>query len=176
MPGTSSLAGGVSHTSLTAHERHAAQQVLDKLKHGTGSGLQLSGVMASATVSSGSAHSQLMSKTGLGASTLIHGYGNDTFMGGVRSSSPVMAAHIGNDTVVSGSSVGSRSGTDSMGARGAQHFALSSDTVNIAGATAAGMQAAEHKDTTRGHTVSLGEKTTVTIAGLSAHDITKLHH
>jgi len=162
---------------LSRAERQAAQNVLDKLKtSGTGIGSHLDGSAQSATVFGGSSVKAIE----LGASTLIHGQGRDTFVGGGRSVPTNALAHIGSDTVVSGSATtlggrGSVAGPSS--GHGSQHFSLSGDTINIAGATAEGVKAAHPKDaTTSAHTITLADKTTITIAGLSSHDITKLQH
>jgi hypothetical protein len=99
-------------------------------------------------------------------------------MGGVRTTLPTHGLSIGNDTVVSGSTtkLGMHGRADTFAGRGAQHFSLSSDTINVAGATAASVHTEQKHGKASAHTVKLGEKTTIKIAGLSAHDISKLHH
>jgi hypothetical protein len=98
-------------------------------------------------------------------------------MGGVRSAPLRPTLSVGGDTVISGSTARLGGHTpEGFGARGAQHFALSSDTINVAGATAVGIQTGHTHSTTSTHTITLADKTTIKIAGLSAHDISKLHH
>jgi hypothetical protein len=165
--------------NLSAAERHAAHQALAKLKSpGTALGSHLGGAMESATVSSGSPLFHGPQRVELGASTLLSAQGSDTFLGGVRSIPPTSGVSIGNDTVVSGSTtkLGMHAASETLANRGAQHFALSSDTINVAGATAASIQTGVAHGTTHTHTVTLADKTTIKIAGLSAHDISKLHH
>jgi hypothetical protein len=170
------VTGGATHglAVLNHAEREAAKNALAKLKTlGGGLGSHLAGSAESATVYGGS-----VKTTGLGASTLIHGQGRDTFMGGARSVPTHSLANIGNDTVVSGSAtkLGGRT-ADSFGGHSAQNFVLSSDTINIKGATAEGVKATRPEDAkTSTHTVTLADKTTVTISGLSQHDVGKLTH
>src|SRR5579863_10269652 len=102
MLGTATLAGSARHAlaNLSDAERQAAHRALAKLNQpGHGLGAHLSSITESATVSSGSLYSQDLKTAGLGASTLIHGQGSDTFIGGVRGAAPTFAAGIGNDTV-----------------------------------------------------------------------------
>jgi hypothetical protein len=169
-----SISGGATHglAVLSHAEREAAKSALAKLKTlGKGLGSHLG--TESATVFGGASF-----KTGgLRASALVHG-GNDTFKGGARSTPTRALAHIGNDTVVSGSAttLGGRTHTGGV-AGSAQHFHLSSDTINIKGATAEGVKAAHPDHAKAGaHTVTLADKTTVTISGLSHHDVGKLTH
>jgi hypothetical protein len=175
MTGMASLQGGAHHglASLTHAEREAAQNALSKLK---GSGrMQLDGSIRSATVYSGAA----LKTAGLSASTVLHGQGHDTFIGGARGG--LAPASAGNDTVISGSSAATFGGhtSDVLGAHSGHHFSLSTDTISVAGATAESVKAG-HADatTTRGtsHTITLADKTTVTVTGVSAHDIGKLSH
>lgn len=181
MAGTATVEGGVAHShglqTLSHAERQAAQAALDKLKHPGGLASSFRGTSENATVSSGSSHTLGRSTEGLGASTLLSGRGSDTFMGGVRSTLPTSGLSIGNDTVVSGSTakLGLQGRSDAFAGR-AQHFTLSSDTINVAGATAASIHTAHKDGTATQHTVTLSDKTTIKIAGLSAHDISKLHH
>jgi hypothetical protein len=176
MLATATPAGGAAHgmASLSDSERHAAQNVLAKLKQsGSGAGSHFGN--ESATVSSGSL--SLKPFPALGASTLLSARGSDTFMGGVRSA-PLSDLRVGDDTVVSGSTtkLGMHSASEAIASRGAQHFALSADTINVAGVTAAHVQTGHTAETKGSHTVTLADKTTIKIAGLSAHDISKLHH
>lgn len=165
------VSGGVAHglSALSHSELQAARQALAKLKFpGVGLGSHLGSTTESATVSSGSTAARLAMPA------LIHSHGSDTFMGGVRSASPVVGASIGNDTVVSGSAA--KFGGHTIAGRGVQHFNLTSDTINVAGTTATSLQTSQLRGTATAHTVTLADKTTIKIAGLSAHDISKLHH
>jgi hypothetical protein len=167
------VTGGATHAmgTLSQAELQAAQSALSKLKsQGSTLGSHLSGAMQSATMASGLAHKA----GGLSTTPLVHGQGSDTFIGGVRSSTLAPApAAFGSDTVVSGSAKPLGSSRETL--RSAQHISLSSDTVTAAGATAASLQAV-HPEETKSATMTLADKTTIKIAGLSAHDISKLHH
>jgi hypothetical protein len=173
------ITGGAKHgmATLSHAEREAAQHALAKLRSlGGGLGAHSGGSVQSATVYSGSSAKSV----GLGAPTLIHGQGSDTFIGGARNAPAKAAANIGRDTVVSGSASafgGRASIADPLGSHAAHNLSLSSDTVNVAGLTAEAVKAAHpHDAVTKAHTVTLADKTTVTIAGLSQQDIAKLHH
>jgi len=177
MPGGHHLQvdAGVHHglASLTQEERVAAQFALSRVSSATGVlGSKLGSVTQSATLAGGS-----MKTAGLSASSLLHGSGSDTFIGGAHS---VTAAAIGNDTVVAGSTaaiVRGVIGTEPVAAQHGPSITLSSDTINLAGATAADVKAAQADESkTAAHTVSVGDKTTVTVSGLSPHDIAKLPH
>jgi hypothetical protein len=169
MVGNASLSGGARHglSALSHAERQAAQNALSRIKS-SGS------LTHNATVYGGA-----LSKAGLGApSSLIHGRGSDTFAGGSRGvqTRPLMAA--GNDTVVSGSSaaIGVRAPlSEAIGGHGSHGFALNSDTINVAGATAENVKAVQHEGAAKAHTITLADKTTVTVTGLS-HDIPKVGH
>jgi hypothetical protein len=172
------VTGGAAHglAVLSHAEREAARSALAKLKTlGSGLSSHLGGSTESATVYGGSA----VKTTGLSASTLIHGQGSDTFMGGARSGPSHALANIGNDTVVSGSAttLAGRTSTEHFGGHSAQHFNLNSDTINVKGVTADGIKGEHSKEAkTSAHTVTLADKTTVTISGLSQHDVGKLTH
>jgi hypothetical protein len=167
----STIAGG-KHSglaSLSHTERRAAENALSKIKSASGNlGSNLGGFGQSATLIGGS-----LKSSGLSASTLMHGVGSDTFIGGARSS---LTSSIGSDTVVSGSAKLLNAGADTLGAHNASNFALSSDTIHVAGATALSVKAVQPEDKVKAHSVSVGDKTTVTISGLSTHDISKLSH
>ncbi len=153
--------GGAKHglAVLSHTERTAAENALTKL-HGLNPGSA-----TSATVFGGV-------KTGLSASTLIQGRGSDTFLGGARNVSTHALSNVGNDTVVSGSATAGRSDVHN-----AHSFSLNSDTINIKGVTAEGVQHLQPQGTATGsHTITLADKTTVTVAGLSQHDVGKLPH
>ena len=174
MTGMASLSGGAHHglAALTHAEREAARNALAKLKGGGSVLGHLDGSMRSATVYSGAA----MKTAGLNASTALQGHGQDTFIGGARSGFAL--ADGGNDTVVSGSAAtfGGRT-SDVINPHGGQHFSLSTDTISVAGVTAESVKAG-HTDVTasHSHTITLADKTTVTITGVSSHDIGKLTH
>lgn len=168
MVGNASLSGGARHglSALSHAERQAAQNALSRIK---GSG----GLDHNATVYGGA-----LGKAGLGAPSLIHGRGSDTFAGGSRGIQTRPLIGAGNDTVVSGSTavLGSRPPlSEAMGGHGSHGFALNSDTINVAGATAESVKAVQHDAAAKAHTITLADKTTVTITGLS-HDIPKLGH
>ncbi|MGP0074274.1 MAG: hypothetical protein ACLPWF_20360 [Bryobacteraceae bacterium] len=172
MPTT--VSGGAAHgvAALSLTERQAAHNVLAKLKQtGSGLGSHFGGALESATVSGAAALT-------LRPSTLLSARGSDTFMGGVRHAPATHGVSLGTDTVVSGSTArfGVHPSSHTVAARGAQHFTLNTDTINVAGVTAAHIQAGHPHDNTRAHTVTLADKTTIKIEGLSAHDISKLHH
>jgi hypothetical protein len=164
--------GGAHHglASLTQQERLAAQSALSRISSGSsGLGAKLGAITQNATLAGGS-----VKAAGLTAPALIHGSGSDTFLGGAHSA---MATSIGNDTVVSGSTVRGVSGVEALGTHHAPNITLSSDTINVAGATAASLKTMQPDETkAKPHTVSVGEKTTVTISGLSPHDVAKLPH
>jgi hypothetical protein len=168
MVANASISGGARHglSALSHAERQAAQNALSRIK-GFG------GLGHNATVYGGT-----LGKAGLGAPSLIHGRGSDTFAGGSRGvqTRPLMAA--GNDTVVSGSSAafGGRTPlSEAIGGHGTHGFALNSDTINVAGATAESVKAVQHDGVAKAHTITLADKTTVTVTGLS-HDIPKVGH
>jgi hypothetical protein len=179
MTGMASLQGGAHHglAALTHAEREAAQNALAKLK-GSGRvlGSHLDGSTRSATVYSGAA----LKTAGLSGSTVLHGQGHDTFIGGARSG--LAPASAGNDTVISGSTAtfgGRAHVSGAPSAHGGHPFSLSTDTISVAGATAESVKAG-HTDATASHasshTITLADKTTVTITGVSSHDIGKLSH
>jgi len=158
---TATISGGGKHglAVLSHAERAAAENALAKL-HGSNSG-----AATSATVFGGV-------KTGLSTSTLIQGRGSDTFLGGARNVSTHALSNVGNDTVVSGSATAGRSE-----AHNTHGFTLNSDTINIKGVTAEGVQHLHPQGAATGsHTITLADKTTVTVAGLSQHDMGKLPH
>lgn len=166
------ISGGVRHglAALTHAEREAAQKALAKLtSSGAGLGSHLGGVTGSATVHGGSG----TKSAGTGA--LLHGQGSATFIGGARSA--LTAAGVGNDTVVSGStamSAGRHSLSQPPG-HGGQTLSLSTDTIKIAGATAESIKATQPPGASA-HTITLADKTTITVTGVPPQDITKIHH
>lgn len=170
MPIPASMPGGMHHglASLSHAERQAALNALAKISRTPGRfGSNLAGVKQSATQIGGAAHRSEL------RSSLIHGPGQDTFIGGARGA---LTASIGSDTVLGGSINPLERGTALPATHALGHASLSSDTINIAGRTAASVKAMNPNDKAKAHTVTLGDKTKITISGLSTHDISKLHH
>ena len=161
--------GHYTVASLSSAERQAALNALRKVQSSSGRfGLTSGNVPHNATLIGGATKVQ-------GSTTLVHGSGRDTFIGGARISD---TATVGNDTVLGGSAKlheGAASGLR-IPTTHAGIGSLGADTINVAGTTAASVKAALPDQKAASHTVTLGDKTTVTISGLSAHDITKLHH
>ena len=175
MTGMASIHGGAHHglATLTHAEREAARNALAKLKSSTSNlSSHLESSTRSATVFSGSA----VKGAGLNVSNLLHGHGSDTFIGGARSGLNPTGA--GSDTVISGSTaagiVDRNAGV--AGGQSGHAFTLSTDTVSVTGATAESLKAGHPPDATNSHTITLADKTKVTITGVPAHDITKLSH
>jgi hypothetical protein len=172
MVGMATMDGGAKHglTALSHEERQAAHNALAKLSSRSGLGSHVDAATRSATVYGG------LKSAGLNAPALIHGQGSDTFIGGARSG--LTHAGVGNDTVVSGSTaaMGGRASLSSpVGHHAAQNFSLSSDTISVHGATAESVKAGHTHEATASHTITLADKTTVTITGVSAHDIKPTH-
>jgi hypothetical protein len=171
MTGMASIHGGAHHgmATLTHAEQEAARNALAKLKTSGGLGVHLDNSIRSATVYSGSA------VKGTGANTsLLQGHGSDTFIGGARSGLAPLGS--GSDTVVSGSTASGIIDHKTANTMSGHTFALSADTVNVAGATAEALKAGHAPESTSSHTITLADKTKVTITGVPAHDITKLSH
>jgi len=155
--------------SLTPAERHAAINALSKLTHSSASkgvASVFGGALKSATLSGGSVHSASIKTTG--GTTLVAGRGADTFAGGVQSGVKPAINTIGSDTVVAGSAFGKTELTTG-GSR-----ALSSDTINVAGTTAAGVKTAVDTKST-GHTITMADKTSITLNGVTPHNVIKPH-
>jgi hypothetical protein len=174
MPIPASMPGGTQHglTPLSHAERQAALNAISKIKSTSGRlGSSLAGLKQSATLIGGAAHKPVLS-----SSALLHGSGSDTFIGGARSTMPTS---VGNDTVLSGSAKSIERGVPGAAVHsthGLVHSGMSTDTINVAGTTAASVKAMHPDDKAKAQTVTLGDKTKVTISGLSNHDISKLHH
>lgn len=165
------LHGGVKHglAALSHSELQAAQHALSKLTSATGSlGRGLSNISQSATSTGGSFRPSALQTPGL-----LQGTGTDTFVGGARSSS---LQNVGADRIVGGSAKSVDTALGLLGTHNPNGVAFGTDSINIAGATALSVTAREPETNTRAHTVTLGDKTTITISGLSAHDISKLSH
>jgi hypothetical protein len=166
---------GGSHgiKSLSPAEHQAAVNALSKLAStdGASQGVAsvLGGSLRSATLSGGSALSQGIK---VGSSNLV-GRGADTFAGGVHSGATPTFSGIGSDTVVAGSAVSSTTAATQQATSGG-HSSLSGDTINIAGTTAASVKSqAVPENKSAGHTITLSDKTTITLTGV--HDVTKPH-
>jgi len=112
-------------------------------------------------------HSALSKLTGGGAGhsgSLLKGLGSDTFAGG--SSGHLALARFASDTVLGGS--GAKNPLSSAG------FRLSSDTIGTAGTTAKGIKGSEYIVGQHvSHTVTLTDKTTVTLSGVHSNAIVK---
>lgn len=170
-PIAATVQGGAKHglATLSQSELQAAQHALSKIASKSGGlGANLSSLSQSATVIGGSLRANALQAPGI-----LHGSGNDTFLGGARTSA---ISNIGTDTIIGGSAKGVDTTLGGVGTHNVGSFALSVDTISIAGTTALSVKALEPDATAKGHTVSVGDKTTVTISGLSTHDISKLSH
>jgi hypothetical protein len=150
--------------SLSAVERNAAITALSKLTGSSSSkGLAsvFGGSLKSATLKGGSVHGDAIQARG---ESLVTGKGSDTFAGGVKSA-VIPAIHaIGRDTIVAGSAF------HKAELSGKPAHALSSDTINVAGRTAAGVKAAV-EDKSVGHTITMADKTSITLIGVKPHHI-----
>jgi len=152
--------------SLTHSEHQAAINALKKLSsasgatHGISSSLGAS--LRSATLSGGSVHDGTR--------------GADTFAGGVHTGATPSLA-IGSDTVVAGSGFSGKIESTGSAAHGSAHpLNLSADTIHVAGTTAASVKIEPaHDSKAAGHTITLADKTTVTLTGVSPHDVPKAH-
>ncbi len=156
MADLSTVTGGANHSvsSLTAAEHQAAIKALSKLSssdHGVSGSLSQS--LKSATLSGGSIHSSALKLTG-----------------SVHSATAPSFSSIGSDTVVAGSAFSTKPTTAS-----ASTHSLSGDTINIAGTTAAAVKSETVHDPKAGHTLTLADKSTVTLTGVTPHDVTKPH-
>jgi hypothetical protein len=153
--------GGVESgiSRLSPQEHQAALHALSKLGSASGAthGISsvLGGALRSATLVGGSVHDAKVS---------------ETFAGGVRSAlKPVTS--VGSDTVVAGSAISGKveSHATSVGAGPALTH---SDTINVAGTTASSVKnepLAAGK--TAGHTITLSDKTTITLTGVTPHTV-----
>jgi hypothetical protein len=165
------VSGGAAHHAgaLTHAEFQAAQHALSKISSNTGSlGSKLASLSQSATLIGGSGRASAPHTP-----SLLPGSGSDTFFGGARTSA---AGRIGSDTIVGGSTKAVAGRLDVLGTHSISHFALSTDTINVAGATALSVKTLDPSESVKGHTLAVSDKTTLTINGLSAHDISKLSH
>lgn len=158
------VAGGAKHgiSTLSPAEHQAAVHALAKLSAADGASKGVASVLGgtslrSATLSGGSAK-------------LVTGRGADTFAGGVHQSSTPTFSTLGSDTVVAGSAFGK---LDPAAASKGHGLSLSGDTINVAGTTAASLKEQAVQGKAAGQTLTLSDKTTVTLTGV--HDVTKPH-
>jgi hypothetical protein len=161
--------GGASRTgisSLTHTEHQAAINALKKLSSASGATHGVASVLG--------AH--LVSATQSGGSVHEGTRGADTFAGGVHTGATPSLA-IGSDTVVAGSGFSGKIESAGSATAGSAHaLSLSGDTINVAGTTAASVKTEPlHEGKITGQTLTLSDKTTITLTGVSAHDVTKAH-
>jgi hypothetical protein len=160
----------VGVSSLSASEHQAAINALAKLSGSSGGTKGVSsvfgGTFKNATVSSGTAHADA-AKTASGT-TLVSGKGADTFAGGVHSAAAPAVKAVGSDTVVAGSAFGK-----TELAAGSTR-ALTGDTISVAGTTAAGVKTTPEVKA-GGQTITMADKTSITLTGVTAHNTAKPH-
>ncbi len=143
---------------MSASEHQAAVRAIAKLSgssgvtHGVSS--VFGGTFKSATVSSGT--------------TLVSGKGADTFAGGVHSAATPTVKAVGSDTVVAGSAFG-KTELSAGTSRG-----LTADTISVAGTTATGVKTTPEVKSS-GQTITMADKTSITLTGVTAHNTTKPH-
>jgi hypothetical protein len=162
------IAGGVRTgvASLTPSEHQAALNALSKLSSGAGATHGIASVLGrslpSATLSGGTVHD--VART------------SESFIGGVRTGVATISS-VGSDTVVAGSGITGKPESAGSAAAGTAHpLSLSGDTINVSGSTAAGVKhEALPAGKAVGQTITLSDKTTITLTGVSPHDVTKPH-
>jgi len=153
------VSGGskVGATTLTAHEHQAALQALNKLKTtggvSTGVASALGGTLRSATTIT---------------TNLVGIKQAATFAGGVTSTVKPSISAVGSDTVVAGSAF---TKTELAGTGG--KIGLSTETIKAAGVTAASVKSEPTVATTASHTITMSDKTSITLSGISTHDVIK---
>lgn len=152
--------GSTAPHALTATEHAAVQSALAKLAP--------AGTTTTTNLTGGSTTLPLL-KTFSAGSGLVAGAGNDTYAGGV-SSANLSLSTFASDTVIGGSSAV----TPAVGHSGAA-LQLSADTISVTGATASGVKALDPAQVPAGHTITLSDKTTLNITGVS-HDIKPTSH
>lgn len=153
-----SVSGGARSgiVSLTPHEHQAALNALARLSNGDHGISGLGANLRSATLSGGTVHDA--SK------------GADTFVGGAHGAhSPITS--VGSDTVVAGSAF---SGKIAAAGPAAGH-AVGADTIKVAGSTAASVKHDPAAGKAAGQTITLSDKTTISLPGVASHDVTKPH-
>jgi hypothetical protein len=159
MADLASISGGssVHHASLSAHEHQVAMQALEKLK-------------ATGGVSRGSSvalSSELRAAVGKPGTELI-GKRTATFAGGASSGiKPAVSHIIGSDTVVAGSALTKSELTSKAGA------AAATETIKIEGVTAALVKHEAAQTKSAAHTITMPDKTNITLSGISTHDLFK---
>ncbi len=142
--------------ALSQSEKSAAVSALSKLtgqSASAGVASVFGGALKAATLSGGSSNKSGVQVAG---THLLGGRGADTFVGGVHSGAKLPPASVGSDTVVAGSALSKTELTSKAGR------ALSADTINVAGTTAAGVKTAVDPKST-GHTITLADKTSITL-------------
>jgi hypothetical protein len=115
----------------------------------------------------------LRSATLSGGTVHEAGKGADTFVGGAHGAQHPITS-VGSDTVVAGSGFSGKIAASSPAAFGAGH-AVGADTINVAGTTAASVKHDPAAGKAVGQTITLSDKTTVTLTGVHSHDVTKPH-
>jgi hypothetical protein len=141
-----SVGGGarIGINSLSAVERNAAIMALSKLTSSSSSkGLAsvFGGSLKSATLKGGTVHGKAINA---GVASLATGKGSDTIVAGSAFHKAELSAKPGR--------------------------ALSSDTINVAGKTAAVVKASI-EDKSVGHTITMADKTSITLIGVTPHTI-----
>jgi len=150
--------------SLSPVERHAAITALSKLTSSSatkGVASVFGGSLKSATLKGGTVHTESIKASG---AALVTGKGSDTFAGGVKSAVKPAIKAVGSDTIVAGSAFRKAELSTKPGR------ALSSDTINNAGKTAAGVKALV-EDKSVGYTITMADKTSITLTGVTPHNI-----
>ena len=167
MSTTTVSGGGQLHSKLTPAEHHAAVQVLAKLTAAGSATHKLSSLLAdtlrSATLSGGSVHAPRAA---------------ESFAGGVHGAAAKPIVSTLSDTVVAGSGFAGKieSHHQASAVVPASHALAHADTINVAGVTASAVKTEpSHAPKVVGQTIHLSDKTTITVTGVSAHELTKAH-
>ena len=162
-PHRGAFSGGLNDEELVA-----AQLALSKLS-GLGGSSPVVPFSRLSDVTPGGGVSQFSPLKPL-SSGLVTGQGKDTYAGGVDSNRFAISK-FASDTVLGGSTAGRGSHVEKTGA-----FRLSGDTINIAGITAVGVKATDPNSSPHSsHTITLSDKTTLTITGVHVNEIIKPH-
>jgi hypothetical protein len=101
----------------------------------------------------------------------------DKFAGGVHGAAAKPVVSTLSDTVVAGSGFAGKieSAHHESGVVPA-HALAHADTINVAGVTASAVKTEpSHAPKVVGQTITLSDKTMITVSGVSAHDVTKAH-
>jgi hypothetical protein len=147
---------------LTPHEYQTALQALQKLKTTGGVSQGVASVLGGALKDA-----PLTIRTGL-----IGSQSHESFAGGVKSDVKASIRAIGSDTVVAGSAFTKTELTGKV----AGVSALSSDTIKAAGVTAASVKTdPTEAGKSAAHTITMSDKTSITLSGISTHDVIKPH-